>query len=493
MTSPPEHAEPRKDTAEQRTRLTYTAWMQHGLEVVKELAQARPEPVRWPEPRRSGASLEHIGAAGLHATPRMPLTAHPPRPELSISAALRRGWLVATDSTDRGSTAAEPPPAAASPAGPLAELTVAVKDVIDVAGLPSRNGTTGALWREPVRSAEAWTRLAAAGARCVGKAATHEMAWGVTTPQIAHPLSEQHITGGSSGGSAACVAAGVATAGLGTDTGGSVRIPAALCGVVGVRPTTGSIDMAGITPLAPEQDVVGPMAADVATCTSVLEVLLDRPLHPSEPPGTASRGMRIGILARPGRLEPAVESAFLDTVECLRDAGVGVIECDTLLARQAGSISLLTMLHSSARLYSQTVQENFAGFGGEARALLTVGDAMTEQDAEVLRHGRDTLVSGTARLFAENRLDALLTPTTPCTAPRRFAEEVEIAHRSDPVSAALTRFTAWASATSMAAVSIPVNTPGLPVGVQVMAPPGHEATCVRLAFTIEEHTRRKAT
>jgi Asp-tRNA(Asn)/Glu-tRNA(Gln) amidotransferase A subunit family amidase len=319
------------------------------------------------------------------------------------------------------------------------------------------------------------------------------MAWGVTTPQIAHPLSKDHITGGSSGGSAACVAAGVAKAGLGTDTGGSVRIPAALCGVVGFRPTTGSVDMAGVTPLAPEQDVVGPMAADVATCATVLEVLLGRPLQPSEPPATASQGMRIGILARPGRLEPAVEAAFLDTVESLREAGVEIIECDTALARRAGSISLLTMLHSSAQLFSRSARQNPAGFGDEARALLTVGDAITDQDAQVLRQGRDTLVARTARLFAENRLDAFLTPTTPCTAPKRFAEDVEIAHRSEPVSAALTRFTAWASATSMPAVSVPAAAPDLPIGVQVMAPPGHEETCVRLAFTIEEHTRKKAT
>jgi len=378
----------------------------------------------------------------------------------------------------------------------LAGLTVAVKDVIDVAGLPTRNGTPGALWRTPHASAPAWERLEQAGASCVGKSATHEMAWGVTTPQIPHPKDPEHIVGGSSGGSAACVAAGVAPAALATDTGGSIRIPAALCGVVGFRPTAGSVDMTGVTPLAPEQDVVGPLADDVATCVAALEVLLNRPLHQVEDSSDArtrgAAGMRIGILRRPGRLEPAVETALLETVENLREAGVEIVECDTALAHQAGSISLLTMLHSSAKLFAKAVHQDPAGFGSEARALLTVGEVITEHEAEVLRRARDSLVAHTARLFDENELDAFLTPTTPCTAPRRFAEDVEIGGKAEPVSAALTRFTAWASAIGLPAITVPVQAPGLPTGVQVVAPPQHEDVCVRLALTIEELTRRKA-
>ncbi len=476
-----------QDAEEERTRITYTAWMRHGLEVARELAGSRPATERWPGRRQVGPppgssatatppgssatapSPERNPAAGTWTAPRR-------IPGRSVQDAVETGWLVA----------AEPPPPTTS--GPLAGLAVAVKDVIDVAGLPTRNGTPGALWRTPHASAPTWEGLEQAGAVCVGKSATHEMAWGVTTPQIPHPEDPEHISGGSSGGSAACVAAGVTPAALGTDTGGSIRIPAALCGVVGFRPTTGSVDMAGVTPLAPEQDVVGPVAADVATCTAMLEVLLDRPLHP----GTVAQGMRVGILRRPGRLEPAVETAFLDTVETLREAGVEIIECGTALARQAGSISLLTMLHSSAKLFAKAVHQDPAGFGSEARALLTVGEVITEHEAEVLRRARDSLVAHTARLFDENELDAFLTPTTPCTAPRRFADDVEVGGRAEPVSAALTRFTAWASAIGLPAITVPVQAPGLPTGVQVVAPPQHEDVCVRLALTIEELTRRKA-
>ncbi|MQA76790.1 MAG: amidase, partial [Solirubrobacterales bacterium] len=183
----------------------------------------------------------------------------------------------------------------------LAGLSVAVKDIVDVAGLPTRNGTAGGRWREPVRSATAWQLLAEAGARCVGKSATHEMAWGVTTPQIPHPRHAAHSCGGSSGGSAACVATGAAHGALGTDTGGSIRIPAALCGVLGFRPTTGAVGLTGVTPLAPEQDAIGPLAAELPTCLAMLEALLARP---STPPADATVPARVGVLSRTGRLTP---------------------------------------------------------------------------------------------------------------------------------------------------------------------------------------------
>jgi aspartyl-tRNA(Asn)/glutamyl-tRNA(Gln) amidotransferase subunit A len=389
--------------------------------------------------------------------------------------------------------------AAAEGRGPLAGLTVAVKDVIDVAGLPTRNGTAGAMWSDPPESASAWQRLADAGARCVGKAATHEMAWGVTTPQIPHPQAVDKMAGGSSGGPAACVAAGVTSGALGTDTGGSVRIPAALCGVVGFRPTTGSVDMVGVTPLAPEQDVVGPLATDVATCAVLLEALLGRRLQtdalPGVPAGRSGDGvmpqpLRVGVLARPGRLQADVERAFGDTVDHLRGHGVEIVQCETALLRQAGSVSLLTMLRSSAALHAEAARANPGGLGGGTRALLTVGEAITTHDAQVVCRARSVLVAQTARLFADNELDAFLTPTTPCTAPPRLADEVDIAGRLEPVSVALTRFTAWASVTSMPAVSVPVPSRGLPIGMQLMAPPSHDDVCVSLALTVEEMTRR---
>lgn len=449
--------------AEGATRETYRDWIRHAITVAETLT-ADPETL-------PGWSLP--GPAEARWTGRI---ARPTPPVVSIGSALDEGWLVAAANAGQG-----PRP------GALHGLTVAVKDNIDVAGLPVHNGTPGAAWREPARSAPAWERLAAAGAQCVGKAATHEMAWGVITPQIGHPLDRAWIAGGSSGGCAACVAAHVCTAGLGTDTGGSIRIPAALCGVVGFRPTTGSVDMRGITPLAPEMDVAGPFAQDVRTCATMLEVLVDKPMG-VEPPVS---GLRVGVLREPGSLDPPTGRAYERAVADLARSGVEMFAIDTKLPRHAGSISLLTMLLSSAEQHSAAVHADPAGFGGEARALLTLGEEL-EQHHQLITDARTVLTAATAGLFADNQLDAFLTPTTPCVAPRRGVGTVEIVDRAVPVSSALTRFTAWASVAGMPAISVPVQTSAAPVGAQVMAPPHGEAVCVSLALRIEHHTRAAA-
>lgn len=386
--------------------------------------------------------------------------------------ALAAGWLVV-----------EAPPADRPTSGPLRGLGVAVKDIIDVAGLPVRNGTPG-FWRAPATSAPAWQLLEDAGAHCVGKAATHEMAWGVTTPQIPHPDDPERVAGGSSGGSAACVAAGVASGALGTDTGGSIRIPAALCGVVGLRPTTGSIDLSGITPLARSQDLVGPIARDVRTCTAMTEVLLGRSLALEL---GDLRGMRLGVLGDPGALDQETSAAYEAALAGLRANGAELVRCETRLVRETGGVSLLTMLHESAALHADAVEEAPDRFGGEARALLTLGRSLQHRAADLAR-ARARLTSDTWQLYAECRLDGFVTPTTQCVAPPRGAPSVEIGGRPVPVSSALAKFTGWAAVTGFPAVSVPLPANGLPVGLQVMARPRREELCLRVAASVESLT-----
>jgi aspartyl-tRNA(Asn)/glutamyl-tRNA(Gln) amidotransferase subunit A len=436
------------DREERETRISYDKAMQASIRAVHELAAEETLPA---------SGHFHWEAVASEAT---------------VTEARERGWLV---------SAPAPGPAAGSPGdGPLDGLGVAVKDIIDVAGLPTHNGTRGGRWREPDRSATAWQRLAEAGAHCRGKSATHEMAWGVTTPQIPNPLDPARVAGGSSGGSAACVAAGVSPGALGTDTGGSIRIPAALCGVVGIRPTLGSVPMDGITPMAPSQDTVGPIARDLATCTAMLEVLLERPL--ALDPGVAPQ-LRVGALATPGRVDAATATAYDEAVRRLGDGGVEVVRFETDLVHRAGSVSTLTMLLESAAEHGDAVRDDPAAFGGEARALLTLGSGLGDQ-RETLVRARRVLRSRTRELFARLRIDAVLTPTTACVAPRRESSTVALGGRGVPVAAALSRFTAWASATGLPAISVPVPTPGLPVGMQLMAREHDEALCLLLAGVV---------
>lgn len=441
------------DAEETEVRQAFAQATAHALEVAQKLASTAGR-----------ADRTHV------TEPRIPRRSAG-RPSTTVEQALHEGWLVSAADPD-----ANPRP------GPLSGLRVAVKDNIDVAGMPVRNGTPRGLWRQPAESAPAWQSLANAGARCIGKAATHEMAWGVTTPQIAHPTFRDRIVGGSSGGPAACVAAGVCEGALGTDTGGSIRIPAALCGIVGFRPTHGTIDMSGITPLAPTQDVAGPLATDVATCTAMLEVLIGRDLAGHLSGGVG--GLRIGLLSSPGPLDEPTDTAYRMALSVLERLGVELVSCDTQLPRSAASVSLLTMLRESAQLHAPAVRADPAGFGSEARALLTLGERL-DRTGPLIAAARRSLVARTAELFAEHRLDAFLTPTTASVAPNRECRNVRIGDRDVPVSAALTRFTAWSPVVGTPAVTVPAPSDRARVGLQIMAPPHQEHTCVRVAAAIE--------
>lgn len=454
------------DDHERDARTSFGAALNQALPLVQDLVDRMPQRVHdapHPDPQSPSPSSSPVPTVRWVLNP----------PGATVAEALTQGWLVA----------AGPDIDVGTRSGPLRGLRVAVKDLIDVAGLAVRNGTPGGLWREPSRSATAWQRLADVGAICVGKAATHEMAWGVTTPQIAHPTSPERIAGGSSGGSAACVAAGVAQGALGTDTGGSIRIPAALCGVVGFKPTTGSAEMSGITPLAPSQDIVGPLAGDVRTAVAMLEVLLRRPVGRNLSAGVA--GLRVGVMTSLGLLDDSTTEAYNATVDRLVALGVEVVSCDTDLPRLAGSVSLLTMLLESACLYAEQVRLTPTRFGGEVRALLTLGEPLREH-AEVIERGRLSLRAQSTELYDAHGLNAFITPTTACVAPLRNSPTVRLGQREVPVSVALTRFTAWASVTGMPAVSVPAYRTGLPVGIQVIARPHDEAACSRLAAAIEE-------
>lgn len=457
------------DRFESSVRRAYGRVLEASLPLVRELAEAdASEPP--PAPPAPGATApwrslpDDVPEQVRHAR---------------RSYAREQGWLLTAAN-------ARPPTM-----GPLNGFDVGVKDLIDVAGFPVHNGTPGGLWRVPTTSAPAWRALQGAGARFVGKTATHEMAWGVTTPQIGNPHDRDRVAGGSSGGSAASVATGAADAALGTDTGGSIRIPAALCGVVGIRPTHGTVSLDGVTPLAPSQDVVGPLAPDVATAAVLLETMTGRLLGGRNDP--SPKGLRIGAPADPGSLDAVVGASYENALLRLADLGVEVVECPTPLLRDAGALSVVTMLAESAALHADAVRCAPGAFGSEARALLTIGsDAAASGD--LLLRARATLRSRTAAAFAHYGIDAFVTPTTPCVAPPRDQPTIRLGDRDVPVATALSRFTAWSAATGWPAITVPLRAPtaaattgtSLPCGLQVMARSHREDICLRVGSLVED-------
>lgn len=362
--------------------------------------------------------------------------------------------------------------------GPLGGMPIAVKDVIDVAGAPTGLGAASG-GRRPAASAVAVEAATGAGAVVIGKAATHPLAIGMVTPQARNPFDTGRIVGGSSGGSAAAVAAGICDIALGTDTNGSIRCPAALCGVVGLRPTFATVPTAGAAPLAPSQDTVGPIAASVAACAALHAVLTGAP--PPDAPAPPA-GLRVGV-DRPAieRLsEPAVAAAVLAAVDSLRGAEIVPVTLPDLAL--AAAASFVTVMYEAA-----------AAWAGEAPALGPQVDAALAAGAQVpaaayLRavRARVRLRSQLDALMATARLDAIATPSVPVVAAPAGVDTLVVNGRPLALEAAHARFLALAAVTGTPALSVPCGIDrGLPISLQLIGAPYSEPVLLRLAAAVE--------
>jgi Asp-tRNA(Asn)/Glu-tRNA(Gln) amidotransferase A subunit family amidase len=365
--------------------------------------------------------------------------------------------------------------------GALRGVPIAVKDVIDVAGMWTRNGTPGLGHRLAEADAEVIRRLRAAGAVVLGKTRTHELAWGMVTPGCRNPRDRARIVGGSSGGSAAAVAAGIVALAVGTDTGGSVRNPAALCGIVGLKTGMGTLDLNGVAPLAPTQDTIGFLGPTVADCRTALVACIG---HRSAAP---LRG-RIGVISDPWarRVDDAVAAAMDDARERLAAAGSTVADVHVPYAELAPAASYVTMLAESAAAWWPETDDAPASLSRTVRDLLRLGTRVNPADYARALRVRDVLRAEVGRLLTE--FDALLLPSCPVTAAPIGAVRVNVAGREVPVETAHAAMTSLASVTGHPAVSVPGKPApnGLPTGVQVIG--AEEFTAMAVAELIETAT-----
>ncbi|GLW99938.1 amidase [Microtetraspora sp. NBRC 16547] len=289
--------------------------------------------------------------------------------------------------------------------------TFVVKDMIDVAGLPTTRGSALYGTEEALTSAPCVERLERAGALLVGKTNQHEFAWGVTSENphwgdVRNPRHEHLAPGGSSGGTAAALAAGIARFGLGTDTGGSVRIPAACCGVVGLRPRLGAVHAEGVAPLAPMFDVVGPMATSVADCALVWQVLSGETAAP--PPSLS--GLVVGVAEG---CEQAGD--FADLGAEVREIA---LPYDILS-------SYWTIVGAQARrTHEATYPRNAASYSAGVRRKLDGAAGIGHRE---YRRAREELAAVRAGFSAQmSGVDVLLTPTLGGPAPRVGCDEAAI-------------------------------------------------------------------
>jgi aspartyl-tRNA(Asn)/glutamyl-tRNA(Gln) amidotransferase subunit A len=303
--------------------------------------------------------------------------------------------------------------ASAAATGPLAGVPLLVKDLFDTAGIRTTYGSRIHADHVPARSAPAVAALEAAGAVIVAKTALDEYAWGVTGANVhygdaVNPRRPDRVTGGSSSGNAAALAAGLAPLALGTDTGGSVRLPAAACGVVGFKPALGAIPTAGVFPLAPSFDTVGPMARSVEDCALAWSVLTGRPV-----PEPGARGLRVGVLTAPPDLAPPDPAApapvrderGLPLAAQLAELGASVVGEARLPVPEGDTWAVF--YGEAARSHRATFPARREEYGPNIRAKLEQAQRVGEAD---YRSAALALASWRERARAEPDVDLLVSP-----------------------------------------------------------------------------------
>ena len=354
---------------------------------------------------------------------------------------------------------------------PLAGVPIAVKDLMAVQGFVQTNGS-GAMPRVSAeRDAEAVRRLRNAGAIVVGVTNLHEYAYGITSDNphfgaVVNPRAPERLPGGSSGGSAAAVAAGIVPIAVGTDTAGSIRIPAACCGVVGFKPTFDAIPRDGVQPLSASLDHVGPIAAGVADAAHAFAVMSGEPFRALAP--TRLAGLRIGIPRR-HFFEPLADEVALGVARALarmtRD-GAELVDVDIDGIETAAAIQFATLC-SEATDALRHLLATPANLGADVRVRIEIGQCIPATWYVHAQRARAALAAAFDR--ALDSVDLLVTPTLRVTPPPRGAREVTAGDRVLPLHTAMTALTMPFNLCGMPALTIPAaSVEGeLPVGIQL--------------------------
>lgn len=377
---------------------------------------------------------------------------------------------------------------------PLAGWTFAVKDLTAVKGYATTGGTR-ALRRSPSsEDAVAVSRLREAGGLLIGMANLHALAYGALSTssdagRVRNPRAAGRLAGGSSGGSAAAVAAGIVDFALGTDTGGSIRIPAALCGVVGLKPTHGRIPSHDTHPVAPSLDHIGPITRTVGEAAAVLQVLSTEPFNAAETTWTSLKGVVVGIPSQfvLDDLDQQVRHAMYEAVAAVQVLGGTTVSVDLPSLEYAAAAQLATISSEAFVSNYELVSDRPEELPADVRLRLELGAFRTAADYVRAQEVRSWMRQ--QMHDALKQCHVLMWPTVAVPAPAYDATSVQLGKREVPVQSAMTRLAIPYNLTGFPALSLPwgFDTLGAGIGIQLGAAPMQERTLLGAGNALERH------
>jgi aspartyl-tRNA(Asn)/glutamyl-tRNA(Gln) amidotransferase subunit A len=375
---------------------------------------------------------------------------------------------------------------------PLHGLPISIKDLIDVEGVPTTAASRVREGHMAHADAAVVARLREAGAVIIGKTNLHEFALGTTNDESAfgpahNPYDLARSPGGSSGGSAAAVAACLGWASIGTDTGGSIRIPAAACGVVGLKPSYGEISTVGVVPLSPSLDHVGPIARTVSDAWAIYDVLKGNPAH--DRTSVSPNGLRLGKLGGYflERLDDDVRARFEEALERLRAAGASIADVHIRRASEAPSIYVNIALPEAYSYHARTIASMPERYCDGVAARLQMGREVSADN--YLKAQRDRAALRVEVEAAVAHCDALVLPTLPIPAPLLGAMNVRVGGKEEPVRPMMLRLTQVFNLSGHPALSLPCGTTseGLPCGFQMVGRLKATSELLAVALACEPH------
>ena len=374
--------------------------------------------------------------------------------------------------------------------GPLHGVPIAHKDCFATRGVRTTGGSRILRNRTPDHDAAIVAALAEAGAVTLGKTNLHELCYGITSTNphfgaVHNPWDLDRIPGGSSGGSAAAVAAGLAFAASGTDTGGSIRVPASFCGVAGLKPAYGAVSRRGCLPLGITLDHVGPIARTVRDAAACFVAMGGAARIPDQPD---IGGLRVGVPENYffWRLAPEVRAAVRRAVQTLAGLGAQVREMRVEGMEELNTLGRLILSAEAASIWKRQLESRPADFGADVRAALERGCRIEAVDYLEAQRRRRAISKKLAALW--NEIDCLVTPVTPTTAPKIGESAIRINGAEEEVRAGTTRLVRPFNVLGWPALALPCgfSDTGLPIGAQLVAAPRAEDTLLRIGAALED-------